>query len=96
MSNSQLNKLESLIKNGAEVTLNLSSNVISNSDDETNFPNKVLLPNTQVSGLCKGFANGSSANAKLQKTQLHKTVQSREFLDIRLGPLLLRLTITCL
>ena len=43
MSNSQLNKLKPGIKNGIEVTLNLSSNVIGDSSDETNFPHKLLL-----------------------------------------------------
>ena len=36
----------------------------------------MLLTNTQVSKLRKAFANGSSANTKLSKTQLHKTGQS--------------------
>ena len=35
LSNSQLNKLKSGIKNGVEVTLNLWSNVVGNSNDET-------------------------------------------------------------
>ena len=43
-SNSQLNKLKFLIKNGTEVTLNLSPNIIRN--DGTNFPHKLLLTNT--------------------------------------------------
>ena len=43
LSNSQLNKLKSAIKNGTEVTLNLSSNLIRDSYDETNFPYKSLL-----------------------------------------------------
>ena len=38
LSNSQLNKLKSIIKNGAELTLNLSSNMTRDSNDETNFP----------------------------------------------------------
>ena len=37
MSKSELNKLKSEIKNGAEVTLNISSNVICDFNDETNF-----------------------------------------------------------
>ena len=45
-SNLKINKLNSVIKNGNEVTLNLSSNVISNSNNETNFPHKLLLTNT--------------------------------------------------
>ena len=63
--NSQLNKLKSGIKNGTEVTLNLSSNVISDSNHDTNFPHKLLLTKTHISKLCKAFANNSSANIKL-------------------------------
>ena len=75
LSNSQLNKLKSGIKNGTEVTLNLSSNVSSNSNDETNFPRKLLLTNTQVSRIRKTFANGSLPNKKFSKPQLSKLVQ---------------------
>ena len=42
LSNSQLNKLISTIKNRTEVTLNLSSNLIRSSNDETSFPHKLL------------------------------------------------------
>ena len=42
-SNSQLNKLKGGIKNHTEVTLNLSSNVIDGSNDETNFLHNLLL-----------------------------------------------------
>ena len=62
LCNTQLNKLKSWIKNGADVTLNLSSNLIENSNDETNFPSKLLLTDTQVSKSCKAFENGSWAN----------------------------------
>ena len=55
LSNSQLNKLKSAIKNKTEVVLRLSSNMIS--DDEANFPHKLLLTNRQVSNLRKAFAN---------------------------------------
>ena len=56
--NPQLSKLKSAIKNGTEVTLNLSSNLIGNSNDETNFLHKLLLTNIQVSKFvkfCKWF-----------------------------------------
>ena len=43
LSNSQLNKLKSAIKNETEVVLRLSSNMIA--DDETNCPHKLLLTN---------------------------------------------------
>ena len=76
LSNSQLNKLKSAIKNGTEVTLEISSNVNSNSNHEANFPYRLLLNSTQVLRLCKAFANNSSANIKLSKTQVHKTGQS--------------------
>ena len=40
LSNFQLNKLKSEIKNGTEVTLKVSSNVAGDFDDEINFPHK--------------------------------------------------------
>ena len=68
MSNLQLNKLKSMIKNGTQVTLNFSSSVIGNSNEETNFLQKLLLTNTQVSKFYKAFANVSQANIKSSKT----------------------------
>ena len=88
MSNLELNKLKSGMKNDTEVTLRLSSNVVGDSKDENNFPHKLLLANTQVSKLCKAFANNSSANIKLSKTQLHEIEKSAGFLGRLLGPLL--------
>ena len=86
LSNSQLNKLKSAIKNETEVVLRLSSNMIG--DNETNFPHKLLLTNRQVSNLRKAFANHLSADIKLSKTQLSKMIQSGGFLGRLLGPLL--------
>ena len=40
LSNSQLNKLKSAIKNETEVVLRLSSNMVGN--DETNFPHIII------------------------------------------------------
>ena len=68
--------------------MRLLSSMIGNSDDETNFPNKLSLANRQVANLCKSFANNLSANIKLSKTELSKMVQSGGFLDRILGPLL--------
>ena len=39
--NSQLSKLKSAIKNETDVVLRLSSNMIGNSDDNTNFPHEL-------------------------------------------------------
>ena len=77
-----------LSKNETDVVLRLSSNMIGNSDDNTNFPHELLLTNRQVANLRKAFANHTSADIKLSKTQLSKMIQSGEFLDRLLGPLL--------
>ena len=87
LSNSQLNKLKSGMEYGTKVTLKLSSNVVGGSNDENNFPHKLLLTNTHISRLRKAFVNNSSANVKLSKTQLHKIGQSRGFLVRLLTPL---------
>ena len=76
LSKLQLNKLKSGIKNGNEVTLKVLSNIDSDSNDENNFPKKLLLTNTQVSKLLKAFENGSSVHIKLSKPQLHKIGQA--------------------
>ena len=57
------------------VPLNLSSNEIGKSNDETSFPHKLLLTDTQVSKIRKAFANGSSANITSSKTRLSKIIQ---------------------
>ena len=66
-SNWQLNNLKSRIKNDTELMLNLSSNAIGDSNNETKFPHTFLLTNTRLLRLCKRFANNSSANLKLSK-----------------------------
>ena len=86
LSNSQLNKLKSAIKNETKVILRLSSNMVG--DDETNFPHKLLLTNRQVANLRKAFANYLSTDIKLSKTQISKMIQSGGFLGRLLGPLL--------
>ena len=55
LPNSQLNKLESAIKNKTEVVLRLSLSMVG--DDETSFPHKLLLTNRQVANLLKALAN---------------------------------------
>ena len=80
--------MKAAIKNGTGVTLDLSSNIIGDSNDENNFPHKLLLTNAQISRLQKSFSNGLSANIKLSKTQLYKMRQSGGFLGRLLGPLL--------
>ena len=48
LSNSQLSKLKSPIKNKTDVVLRISSNMVSNSNDNTNFPHELLLTNRQI------------------------------------------------
>ena len=80
MSKAQLSKWKSGIKKGAEVTLKLLSNVVSDSTNEINFLHQeLLLADAQVSRLCKAFANNSSVNIKLSKTQLYKIGKSGGF-----------------
>ena len=75
LSNSQLNKLKLVYYK-----------LIGNSDDETNFPLKLLLTNRQVANLRKAFANYLSIGIKLSKTQLSKMIQSGGFLGRLLVP----------
>ena len=70
------------------MVLRLSSNMIHNSDDETNFPHKLLLTNRQVANLRKAFDNHTLTDIKLSKTQLSKMIQLGGFLGRLLGPLL--------
>ena len=49
LSNSQLNKLELSIKNETDVVLRISSNKVSNSNDNTNFPHELLLTSCKYS-----------------------------------------------
>ena len=88
LSNSQLNKLKSAVKNKTDIVLRLSSNIIGNSNDKVNFPHELLLTNRQVANLCKASANNSSTDIKLSKTQLSKMIQSGGLLGRLLGPLL--------
>ena len=72
LSNLKLNKLKSAIKNESEVVLRLSSNMVG--DYQTNFPHKLLLTNRQVANLCTAYANKSSTDIKLSKTQISKMI----------------------
>ena len=55
LSNSQLNKLKSVIKNENDVVIRLSPNTIGDSHNQTNFPHELLLTDRQVSSTLKLF-----------------------------------------
>ena len=82
LSNSQLSKLKSSIKNETDVVLRISSNMISSSNDNTNFPHELLLTNRQVAYIRKAFAKNTSTDIKLSKM-----IQSGGFLGNLLGKL---------
>ena len=88
LSNSQLSQLKLAIKNETDVFLRLSSSIIGNSDDNTNFPHELFLTNRQVANLRKAFAKSTSTDIMLSKMQLSKMIQSGRFLGRLLGPLL--------
>ena len=80
LSNSQLKRLKSSIKNETDVVLRISSNMVSNSNDNTNFPHELLLTNRKVVNIRKAFAKNTSTVIKLSKIQLSKMIQSGGFL----------------
>ena len=57
LSNSQLNKLKSALKNESDVVIRLSPNMRGDSNDQTNFPHELLLTDRQVSSIRKAFSN---------------------------------------
>ena len=87
LSNSQLNTLKSAIKNETDVVLRISSGMVGNSNDNTNFPHKLLLTDRQVANIRKVFANNLSTDVKFSKIQLLKMSQSGGFLGNLLSKL---------
>ena len=67
VSSSLLNKLNFALKYETEAVLRVSSNIIGNINDETNFPHKLFLTNTQVANLHEASTNNSPVNIKLSK-----------------------------
>ena len=76
LSNSQLNKLKSVIKNETDAILRFSTDMIGNLDYEVNFPDKLLLTNRQVANIRKVFSNLTSTDIKLSKARLNKLQKS--------------------
>ena len=72
LSNSQLNKLKSAIKNENDVVIRLSPSMIGDSNDKSNFPHELLLTNRQVSSIRKAFANIHLSILNFQKLNYQK------------------------
>ena len=72
LSNSQLNKLKSAIKNETDAVIRLSPNMIGNSNDETNFPHELLVTDRQDSSICKAFSNNYRLILNFQRLSYQK------------------------
>ena len=72
LSNSQLSKLKPSIKNETNVVLRISSNMVGDSNDNTNFPHELLLTNRKVANIRKAFANHSSLTLNYQNLNYPK------------------------
>ena len=70
-----------------DVVLRISSNMVTNSNDNTNFPHELLLTNRQIANIRKAFAKNTSTDINLSKTQLSKMIQSGGFLGNLLSKL---------
>ena len=83
LSDSQLNKLKSAVKNKPGTTLRMSAKMFNGN----NLPHELLLTTRQTIKLRNAIANNMSTNIKLSKGQISKIIQSGGFLGKLLGPL---------
>ena len=83
LSNTQLKELKDAVKDNTGTTLRISSKTFDGND----LPHELLLTKRQKTKLRNAFSNNTSADIKLAKAQINKTVQSAGLL----GPLLSKL-----
>ena len=84
LSDSQLNKLKSAVKNKQGTTLSMSARTFNGN----NLPHELLLTTQQKTELRNAVENNMATDIKLSKAQTSKIIQSEGFLDKFLGPLL--------
>ena len=84
LSNSQLNKLKSALKNRQGTILRMNARMLS----ANNLPHELLLTTRQTSKLRNAIENNMSTDIKLSKAQISKIIQSGGFQGKLLGPLL--------
>ena len=84
LSNSQLNKLKSAVKNKQGTTLRMNAKMFKGN----NLPHELLLTTRQTTKLRNAIENNMSTDIKLSKAQISKIIQSGGFLGKLLGPLL--------
>ena len=76
LSDSQLNKLKSAVRNQTGITLRMNIKML----ERNNLPHELLLTTRQKMKLRNAFENNMSANIKFCKTQISKLIQSGGFL----------------
>ena len=84
LSDSQLNKLKSAVKNKQGTTLRMNAEMLI----ANNLPHELLLTTRQTTKLRNAIENNMSTDIKLSRAQISKIIQSGGFLGKLLGPLL--------
>ena len=84
LSNSQLNKLKSAVKNRQGTILRMNARTLT----ANNLPHELLLTTRQTTKLRNAIENNMSTDIKLSKAQISKITQSGGFLGKRLVPLI--------
>ena len=84
LSNSQLNKLKSAVKNKQGTNLRINARMFNGN----NLPHELLLTTRQATKLRNAIENNMSTDIRLSKAQISKIIQSGGFLGKLLGPLL--------
>ena len=84
LSDTQLKKLKTAVKDKTETTLRMSLKMFNGND----LPQELLVTTRQKTKLRNAFSNNESTDLQISKAELSKIIQSRGFLGRLLGPLL--------
>ena len=83
LSDSQLNKLKTAVKNQTGTTLRMNIKTFNGN----NLPQELLLSTKQKTKLRNAFENNLSTDIRLSKAQISKIIQSGRFLESLLSKL---------
>ena len=83
LSDTQLKKLKTAVKNKNRIALRISLKMFNGND----LPHELLLKTRQKTKLRNTFNNNTSTDLKLSKAQISKIIQSGEFLESLLSKL---------
>ena len=84
LSESQVNKLKSAVKNKQGATLRMNAKIFNGN----NLPRELFLTQRQITKLRNNTENNLQTDIKLSKAQIFKIIQSGGVLGTLLGPLL--------